>query len=719
MQEETFHPNVQAYFLNLGYNPESLQFKWQAGNNQILDLVVLDNQNPFIVVEFKNDRYLFTIENLNELRFHPFIRQIQSYAISLNAPYFVVTNSEQFMWFKTDESGRPFLLSQPISPQNPKNETANLKNNESEIINLFINLRDLVSRKRNIDRSSEAATLILAKILSEQENKQLHDLLLSNIDQNIFFQVEELGIKINSLSDSNFIYEAVLLLDQINLTRLEPLKVISAIDKVFFQSTRKQEFRINRWLADFLVKLAQLDDKSVLLDISSNFGDVLAAAWINSVSVDSVWGISSTIEGAIWTKIQQLLLGQNRKTIFEDNALNYNQMLQQNFLLDQHKSIKTLEPTHIISAPSFGQKNYDTDNSFELFRRSSRVPVEDLYLELAINWVKPGGKIILLVPEGLLFGGNRRQTRQLIKNKTEICAIISLPNGALLPYSSIKSSILILEKKKSVDSNSILMAEIDELNEAETFDSSKISKIFKLLQDYNNWTKEQTVPEKSDAWIISSSELLIETFTANYYKPIKEVLNNTISERFNIVPLYNIIEFIKRGKAIKLDKDGETRVLGPAAIRPLNLDVSNLDHTSNLNLPSNAFAVEIGDVIVNNISTYLGSAAIVTEDIAGALLSHHALLIRPNYTKVLPEYLAIALNSNFVNEQIQQRATGSIMPSLSTKRLEDIKIPLPPIAIQKEISEKILNSRNDLHEAEAKYEEAKSNFTNAIKNLFD
>jgi hypothetical protein len=719
MIEENIQQKVQNYLLELGYALAALKFEVSLELGQHVDLIVFDEEQPFIVIEFRLKDKFISIDDPTQFRFHPHVRQLQSIAISLRAPYFVITDGETFNWFKTDESGRPYLLKEPIRSERNPTIALTSQTNRNDIYSVFVNLKDLLYRKSIIDRSDEAATLILAKLLSERGNQQLREILLSDTESNEqVIPINTLNIKTKTLLNHRVVKDAFWILDRITLTKTTPIDVLNAIDEVFFHAYKGREFRVNRWLADFLVHLGQLDKSSILLDIFSSFGDILAAAWLQSEHPSSVWGMSSTSEGAIWAKIQQLVIGEDAHTIFEGNSLSYNSILKDTSLFSNHNnSIPVPTPSHIISAPSFGQRIYDIDSSFQLWQHGS-VQAEDLFIELAINWVKPDGRIVILVSEGLLFGSNRRYTRRLIKNKTRIVGIISLPSGALLPYSNIKSSILILDKKDVLDSSHIFMSEIEEFDSSSSFDCKNISAINTVLNDFKCWTTQKQVPTNENSWLIPNEEIQTDNFTVNYYKPNKEIEMIETSPHYNIVQLKQIVKLIKRGKAIKLNSDGVIRVIGPAAIRPMNLEVSRLDLTSEDKLHPKVFTVEIGDVVINSISTHLGSAAAVNMDVAGAFISQHAILIRPDSSIVLPEYLAIALNSNYVKPQILQRATGSIMPSLSSTRLEDIKIPLPPLDIQKQIIEKVEQARNTLSRAEEVFRKAEANFTNSFQKLF-
>lgn len=73
---------------------------------------------------------------------------------------------------------------------------------------------------------------------------------------------------------------------------------------------------------------------------------------------------------------------------------------------------------------------------------------EALFVELALQCLRPGGRAGLIVPEGVLFNTDRAHTalrRRLVEENT-LHAIISLPAKVFLPYTGVKTSILLFAR---------------------------------------------------------------------------------------------------------------------------------------------------------------------------------------------------------------------------------------------------------------------------------
>lgn len=83
---------------------------------------------------------------------------------------------------------------------------------------------------------------------------------------------------------------------------------------------------------------------------------------------------------------------------------------------------------------------------------NSSEPITDrtelLFLWLMLDLLKPGGRMAVIVPEGLLFGstGAHKALRRELLFQHEVEGVISLPQGVFQPYTGVKTSILVVKK---------------------------------------------------------------------------------------------------------------------------------------------------------------------------------------------------------------------------------------------------------------------------------
>lgn len=71
-----------------------------------------------------------------------------------------------------------------------------------------------------------------------------------------------------------------------------------------------------------------------------------------------------------------------------------------------------------------------------------------LFIELAIDLLRPGGLLVSLVPDSFLSSPSYQSARSWLLQRTLPRAIISLPPETLMPIGhSGKTTVLLLEKK--------------------------------------------------------------------------------------------------------------------------------------------------------------------------------------------------------------------------------------------------------------------------------
>ena len=73
---------------------------------------------------------------------------------------------------------------------------------------------------------------------------------------------------------------------------------------------------------------------------------------------------------------------------------------------------------------------------------------ELLFVELFYNLLEIGGKAAVIVPNGVLFGSSNAhlKVRQLLLEKCQLDAVISLPSGVFQPYSGVGTAVLVFTK---------------------------------------------------------------------------------------------------------------------------------------------------------------------------------------------------------------------------------------------------------------------------------
>ena len=97
------------------------------------------------------------------------------------------------------------------------------------------------------------------------------------------------------------------------------------------------------------------------------------------------------------------------------------------------------------------------------------------------------------------------------------------------------------------------------------------------------------------------------------------------------------------------------------------------------------YLTQLGDVLVKisapNIAVY------IAEENTGKVISSYFCVIRNLNPKILPEYLAVYLNSLHAKMQFQKDFIGTTVQTLKTSTLLEVDIPMPSLGEQRSIIE--------------------------------
>lgn len=107
----------------------------------------------------------------------------------------------------------------------------------------------------------------------------------------------------------------------------------------------------------------------------------------------------------------------------------------------------------IVTNPPFGsllrQEVMGMIGRFSLGHKKKSLPLEFLGLERCFQFLKPGGRLAIVLPDGLLKNKNARFVRKWVEEIAEIKCIISLPEEAFTPYGAmVKTSLCVFRKLK-------------------------------------------------------------------------------------------------------------------------------------------------------------------------------------------------------------------------------------------------------------------------------
>jgi len=384
---------------------------------------------------------------------------------------------------------------------------------------------------------------------------------------------------------------------------------------------------------------------------------------------------------------------------------------------------------HILEQYELGYK-YDKNNNKTNITKETDPQI--LFIELCFNLLKEGGRMAIVLPDGVFGNPTDEYIRQFIKKRGEILAVIDCHHTSFMPHTHTKTSVLIIKKWKGnkISNYPILMSVIEKCghdnrgkdlfikdengNEILDEEFSKFTLIYK-----NNISR---VIEKYDrkGFTIYESNLKNDILIPRYYNPetlkeIKEIDNN----KFDIK---SIEDLIKEG-LISIKGAGGTASSNEYSIfdnipflRTSDLGVFETRSFTVQNVSEEIYLkykdkqqLEVGDILFVKDGTYrIGENIILTEHDLKMLVQSHFLVIKSLKKDIIDPFLLFYLiNKKIVKKQIEEKTFVQATLSTIGDRLKEIVLPIQKNKVDQE--EIIKNVKNII--------ETRRNLRNSLNSL--
>lgn len=444
-------------------------------------------------------------------------------------------------------------------------------------------------------------------------------------------------------------------------------------------------FAINLYFSDIDVSEVVKEDSGFVLDPSCGVGSFLTAYVdkvykemegdkerkniLRDIVENRIIGIDKSERMIKLAMINLAMFGYSNTELFLHNALDFSGIDLEN------------KVSLIMTNPPFGAEF--SAKEVEHFRIVSKwtdkkplkVNSEVLFIEQYINWLKPDGALICIVPDSILNNkGIYEVLRNGISKEISIQAVISLPSNTFATTGTKTKTSLLYIKKKIYDKNHKTYLAICENNGYDVVSAGAhktkkyngCSDLKEILNDYINKTEEkgQWVAGLNDfdrwdaAYHATITKKMMENIKQNGLVQVKDVANLSV-ERFNPKRLsegeyFDYIE-ISDVDSNQLRAYGK-KVLGSEA-------------------PSRARKiVHKDDIIISTVRPERGIVAVVDENQEGSVCTTGFAVIHPKEMDSM--VLALILQSEFVLKQIKKYAMGISYPVIDEKNFMEIYLPL-------------------------------------------
>jgi len=206
---------------------------------------------------------------------------------------------------------------------------------------------------------------------------------------------------------------------------------------------------------------------SLITSRDSKTGSECSNKMIEGSPSANIYGIDKDFDMAKITKAYMAITGDGSSQILCENSLDNPSSWEPDTqkLLTRCGELKKFDI--ILTNPPFGSnipiktksilENYDLGYKWNYIKKreqwESTKQILDgqtpqvLFIERCLDMLRPGGKMAIVLPDGILGNQTNGHIRQYIMERSHIIAVIDCPLETFLPSTSTKTSVLVLQKK--------------------------------------------------------------------------------------------------------------------------------------------------------------------------------------------------------------------------------------------------------------------------------
>ncbi|MCX6820428.1 MAG: restriction endonuclease subunit M [Candidatus Aenigmarchaeota archaeon] len=217
-------------------------------------------------------------------------------------------------------------------------------------------------------------------------------------------------------------------------------------------------------------------------------------AWENwhKFAMNNLYGIEINDQIARVCKMNMIIHDDGHTNIISTDSLkNIDEITK------IHKGFKKAQFDILLTNPPFGAivKSTEKDylDKYELGKDKQNQKTEILFIERCLDFLKPNGKMAIVLPDGILTNSSLQYVRDFLIKKSQILAIVSLPQFAFTHFGAgVKSSLIFVRKKKEEETNNcpIFMAIAEHIGYDATGRKDAINDLNKIYDEYKKFEKD-------------------------------------------------------------------------------------------------------------------------------------------------------------------------------------------------------------------------------------
>ncbi len=204
--------------------------------------------------------------------------------------------------------------------------------------------------------------------------------------------------------------------------------------------------------------------------------------------------------------------------------------------------------------------------------------------------------------------------------------------------------------------------------------------------------KDGALETESESIYVVSEKMLNVRLDVEHYHPEDRKLLEKL-QASGAKPLGEIADILNETDDFRLASNGDIRYIAISEVDARTMQVVSQQIIKPHEAPSRAtYRLRKGDIIsaISGASTGTPrhATALITEDEDGAICSNGFAVLR-NIRGVEPLFLLAYLRTEYYLRQVRRLMAGHAIPAISVEDLAKVLVPIPPIEVQKKISDEI------------------------------
>jgi type I restriction enzyme M protein len=571
---------------------------------------------------------------------------------------------------------------------------------------------------------------------------------------NVFEQQEKLYL------DNKSIFYVVKNLQDYSLLKTKRDVISEAFQAFWGPGLRgeKGQFFTPKNVVKICVKILSPKPGEKIIDPACGSGGFLVESltYLNKEkSFNNIFGIDKEVDLAKICKAYMSIVGDWHSNIFCADSLDVS-----SWSTKIREKIKDDDFDIVLTNPPFGARisiedkkilrNYKLGHKWNKTKEekwqktnviSKQVP-QILFIERCLQLLKHGGRMAIVLPDGIFGNPSDRYILQYILQEAKILAIISLAPETFLPSTHTKTSVLFLEKRKpqtTIEDYEIFMAIANNVGhdkngkikykingKGEYIIDSDGNKIIDddlpiIAERYKLFKENKLQHYDHLGFVIKRSNIKDSILIPNYYDPeIKENLKKMEeSGRYILTSIRELVEkevlSIKRGHEVGSQYYGMGDVPFVRTSDIVNWEIK-IDPIKCI--PEEIYEKYIknqdiheNDILLVTDGTFLiGRTAIITALDKKIVIQSHIRRLRCLKPQQLHPYLLLyLLNTDIVQQQIKAKTFVQATISTLGNRIYEIILPIPK---DKNIISKIINEISNIIEMKIRVKQKMDNIKN-------